>query len=139
MGEKLTNNSNSDPIQKAVYFANLWQKKGTKISVSQKDEIGLAYLEHILGENKESIEQFLANKFETTHLIGIKQAQLSTYKNDRTSFWQRVNEILGGIHSDADIEWLKSNKAEYHILLHIDQSQFSGLIRKIHNNAIPYK
>ncbi|GEM_PF-6570080 len=137
------NGAYPNPIQKALYFVNLWRKKGAEISVVQKDEIGLAYLEHILGENKESIEQFLAGKFETTHLIGIKQAQVGTYKNDRDSFWTKVNETLKGIHSKTDIEWLKANKAEYHLLLHIDhnpsEKNSSGLIGKIHNNAIAYK
>lgn len=130
-------------LEKARYFAALWRNKGEEMSVQQKDELAKAYLECIIGEDENGIQQFRQGAYDAEFRIGQKQAGATQSRNDYGAFWIKANELLGGLHSEQDIQWLRQADAEYHVLLHIDPSPLaknsSGLVQRIHNNAMLYK
>ena len=131
----------------AKYFLGIWHEQKKTLTIEQKDKIGRAYLKYGVGVDDATIDDFLHNKFNASHSIGMRQAAIDEGKNDLDSFWKDVASITPESYSGDDITWLITKGrsiALYQMCLIIDppweiKSNGSALIGKIHTNAIAYK
>lgn len=95
---------------KVDYFENLWKEQGRTLTIKQKDEIGIAYLKHIIGADDATINAFLdednlKEHNNATYVIGMMMAGVNPCKHDIKSFWQAMDKI-GVEYSKEDLEFL---------------------------------
>lgn len=137
---------------KVEYLYNLWLKQCGSLSSEQKDEIGYAYLEHIIGADEPTIHAFMQGdkqKRSLEHLkayrfIAMRQGNAEPRKDDYESFWKEVNKVAPNVHSEDDLKWLigvRDILSVYTMMSLIDEilKEESDVIKKININAHAYK
>ena len=133
-----------DPI--AQRFSDMWFEQHDTLTDDQQDQIGKAYLRHVVGINEATMDKFLRYDAQAHRLVGLRQAKVIDLKNDHLSFWKEVAEVTPGVYSIGDIQWLSAEEKEpfygdYHFLMQLSHpwEHNTGVIGLIHMNALNYK
>jgi len=128
----------------------LWFERRLSLTDCQKDQIGGAYLRHIIGLDDEEIQRFVEYDKELHRKVGEYHAgSKKLHYQESREFWQAVREVESGLCPDEDLDWLvKVSEQEalshptHHLLFQIDPAEGpipSHAVRAIHNNMITYK
>lgn len=133
-----------DLTAKIQYFSNLWQQQKDKLTPGQKDSIGLAYLEHVIGADKETIIDFSQEKYSAKDFIGRRQSRAEKLKEDYAGFWPAIAQIVPDTYSPEDLAWLIQNsehEGAWQMLLYLDDlpKGVSLMLNKLKCNAHAYK
>lgn len=143
--------------EKAEYFRELWERHGkflspheltrTALSPEQQDEIGLAYLSHIIGATKKQTADFIPYRAPVVPIdasipfnhkrhesawsgLGGKIYHYSG-KNDIKGFWNAVAQIAPHLHSASDLSWLKENDDAQWAYMIVTALQMSAVTHEI--------
>jgi hypothetical protein len=124
-------------------LSDLWLTQRVIATADQKDQIGFAYIIHILGFDRAMAESFVRGDHKAEHAIGMKQSALPC-DGDFASFWKKVKEIFPETHRDEDIEWLIQERdvvAVCHLLNQLEEplAWASQVLRALAINAHVYK
>lgn len=127
-------------------FIHLWEKQDGELNAEQKDQLGRAYLKHILGTEEKTIDAFLQDDKKAAHFIGMKQSGVGDRKSDYTAFWKEVAQVTPDAYSEKELSWLIAESLDegaFMLLLRVDNPKApfgeSPLINKIRVNAHAYK
>ena len=97
---------------KAQYFSDLWFNQALDLTDAQQDNLGKAYLKHVLGVDGKTIREYVERKGNAENIIGIKMAGKDR-KNDYSAYWKEVSKITPGTYSSKDLEWLTENAGDW--------------------------
>jgi len=125
------------------HLSDIWYRQRFTISLTAKDQIGIAYLRHILGFNGEALKVFLDGQPEAIERVGRIHCGKDGRRDDYTTFWEEVATITGS-YTESDLQWLKEQRdfqAVGHLLDQIDPGDVgrSHVILAIHVNAHTYR
>ena len=93
----------------AQRLAAFWTHLRLTVTLEQKDQVGLAYLSHVLAFGDDVAERLTREAdLEIQHQVGRRQGgwQSDPYTPDLKAFWERVREIFPGTYSQEDISFL---------------------------------
>jgi len=128
---------------KVQYFSDLWWQQRKELTAGQKDNIGRAYLTHIIGADEETVQAFIQGSSRAQDFVGLRQGGAEQRKGDYSSFWNEVAEITSDVYTREDLSWLIETgiSSVWHIEFQIEEALRgeSLVIRQIRNNAHAYK
>jgi len=110
--------------------------------VEKCDEIGKAYLEHIIGLKHSKIDSFAKGEYTERHYVGMRQGGVKDRKNDLKSFWNSVNNITKNLdisYTQEEIDWLSQIGGELGAWQYLLDLPPKGIIGSLIINAHAYK
>lgn len=140
------------------YFSRIWSQQ--QLTDEQKDNIGIAYLAHILGVEQQVVEIFTRREFNpSSHLgqflrggkeiqwgdynadraVGEKQANLGRCRKDYAGFWRAVRNVAPGMCDNDEIQWLIQAGIWAVAQLLYQPDLASLVLTRIERNANKYK
>lgn len=91
-------------MERMNYFSELWKTQREVLDSKQKDNIAIAYGEHVLGLSRETMEDIQGSGY-----FKVDKA-LKEPKGDYKSFWEEVENIVPEIYLETDIEFLSNDE-----------------------------
>lgn len=101
--------SPGDQIAQAQMYCERWKDLPKILTTRQKDDVGIAYLKHVIGADDRTIDLFFADDSGAKDFIGLRQSAdgESTRRHNYQQFWDTIARICPQVHSAEEIEWLK--------------------------------
>ena len=129
----------------AQLLSDLWRSQRDNLSIEQKNDIGYAYLKHIIGADESTIESFIADSnFKSDEFIGLRQGGAKPRREDYESYWNEINRITPGVYTEENLSFLIKEggiMSVCHMLFQIEDilNEQSSVMRNININAHTYK
>lgn len=127
----------------AQVLSDLWFGLRTKLTVAQKDRIGMAYLVNFLGFDRPTATLFVRGDPHADSKVGQFQAGIPA-ETPVLAFWRAVNRICPHLHDRTQLRYLRRKGgvvAVLHFTFQIDPitMEQSPVLRRINANAHVYK
>ncbi len=134
--------------ERVKYFRAMWKGQGALpmeggISCEQRDRIGVAYLEHIIGADGGIIEGFLGNpeypRFgEANRFVGERQGNVKPSRGNYEGFWNAVKETVPS-YSEEEVNWLIKTQDPHGVNSMLYHLAGSDVLAEIATSAHAYK
>lgn len=135
----------NDP--RAQQFVDMWVSRSETATSEHKDRVGVAYISHVMGLGDEIAERFAQYDGSVWGRVGLRQSWSpdDPFERDLRGFWENINEIFPGLHTEEDIAYLVDPGewfAAFEFLFEMsrfDVGALSSVLQRLLTNAHAYK